>query len=283
MDVAYATFLSAIGEDVSIGRRDMIRSSSDFRLLALVLLADGAEVAGSLLRNLCHRASRSGRLQRALQDLEHGDLVARAGEGTVDERLFRITDQGRRALTGGVDPQGLWSRRWDGQWRLVLFDVPQSKSAMRERLRRTLHRLRFGWLQNSVWISPDPVPELTQRFHREHISVESLVFLTARPSGGETDAELVDGAWDWSRIGRMHSSYLKVARLHPSRRTAMRLPDWLDWLQTERRAWQLVCREDPFLPDALLPGDYAGREVWAAHQRALQAGRHALGRLVARL
>jgi DNA-binding transcriptional regulator PaaX len=39
----------------------------------------------------------------------------------------------------------------------VLFDVPTGQNAQRERLRRCLRDKGFGYLQNSVWISPDPL------------------------------------------------------------------------------------------------------------------------------
>jgi hypothetical protein len=60
-------------------------------------------------------------------------------------------------VLGGRDPEAQWARPWDGQWRLVLFDVPTGQNAQRERLRRYLRDKGFGYLQNSVWISPDPL------------------------------------------------------------------------------------------------------------------------------
>jgi len=44
--------------------------------------------------------------------------------------------------------------KWDGRWRLVMFNVPEKQRDLRDRIRRSLTRLGLGILQPSVWISP---------------------------------------------------------------------------------------------------------------------------------
>ena len=46
------------------------------------------------------------------------------------------------------------SSRWDGQWRLVLFDVIELKKTHREALRGKLKELGFYSFQKSAWIAP---------------------------------------------------------------------------------------------------------------------------------
>lgn len=48
-----------------------------------------------------------------------------------------------------VQPKG-----WDGQWRLLLFDVPTREKSKREALRGKLIELGFTMLQKSVWVHP---------------------------------------------------------------------------------------------------------------------------------
>ena len=40
---------------------------------------------------------------------------------------------------------------------MVVFDLPEAKNKLRVRLRRFLQEQHFGYLQNSVWITPDPL------------------------------------------------------------------------------------------------------------------------------
>ena len=47
--------------------------------------------------------------------------------------------------------------RWDGKWRVVIFDIPESARHYRNRLRRLLKQRGFIQLQASVFISPYPL------------------------------------------------------------------------------------------------------------------------------
>ncbi len=67
---------------------------------------------------------------------------------------------------------------------MVLFDVPQSKASDRARLRRSLADRGFGYLQNSVWITPDPLTEEREALGAGRVDVESLIILEARPCAG---------------------------------------------------------------------------------------------------
>ncbi len=53
------------------------------------------------------------------------------------------------------------SKKWDGKWRLVIFDIAQLKKAYREAFRGKLKELGFYQLQKSVWLHPyDCVSEI---------------------------------------------------------------------------------------------------------------------------
>lgn len=45
-------------------------------------------------------------------------------------------------------------RAWDGKWRMIVFDIPESKKRAREALRNTLNRLGCYRFQDSVFIHP---------------------------------------------------------------------------------------------------------------------------------
>jgi phenylacetic acid degradation operon negative regulatory protein len=253
--------------------------SYDSRLVLLMLAGAGVEATGVMLMDAWRRASRRGRLDRELRKLEGKGLVDRVGGGDLDARVFRLTAAGRQALVDSANPEKQWSRDWDGKWRLVIFDVPQAHTAMRTRLRRKLRELHFGWLQNSVWLTPDRVSRLIRQFGRERGSVESLAFLEGRPVGGETDSELVAGSWDFAKLARLHASYLQVVQLRPARERRSQAQAWTAWLQMEQRAWAEIVRVDPLLPEPLWPGGYAGRVAWNARVEALRAAGEAVVRL----
>ena len=67
-----------------------------------------------------------------------------------------LSEEGRRlALTYDLDKMNISRpRRWDGKWRMILSDIPESKKKSREHLRYHLKRLGFIEFQKSVYLFP---------------------------------------------------------------------------------------------------------------------------------
>lgn len=199
------------------------------------------------------------RLSRKLAQFSRRGWIETTAPAGATDRIVRLTAAGRCQALGGRDPEACWNRTWDGRWRLVLFDVPESKRALRRTMRRSLRTMGFGYLQHSAWISPDPVARLKATIGTAHVDVESLSIMEARPCGGETDAQLVVGAWDLDWVNKGYKGHRKVLDQTPgpgsSRQARLR------WLETEWRAWQTAVHRDPLLPAVLLPSDYQGCEA----------------------
>jgi len=240
-----------------------------------LLLWSAEKLARPTFRNLTESyeswAYRNG-LLRQLATLERRQLLERETSSN-DDRLYRLTAQGRLHALGGRDPEERWARLWDGKWRLVLFDVPLGKNTQRDRLRRFLRDRGFGYLQNSVWITPDPLDQERQILGGEKIDVASLILLEARPCAGESDAEIVIGAWDFERINRLYVRHLKILKERPSDaiRSEAAAKAMLRWAAMERDGWLDAVTKDPLLPDRLLPSDYLGLQAWRLRVEVLRA------------
>ena len=220
-------------------------------------------------------AYRNG-LSRQLVELERRKLIESqdgANRGPdVDPRVFRLTEAGQLHALGGRDPETRWRRGWDGRWRMVLFDLPNAQVTVRNRLRRYLRNQGFGFLQNSVWISPDPMQTEKEILTGSHVNVESLILLEARPCAGESDQEIVFGAWDFPAINRRYELHRKVLRACPARtiRDIATASAVRKWASAERLSWLEAVSIDPLLPAVLLPPDYLGRIVWEQRLKTLR-------------
>ena len=53
--------------------------------------------------------------------------------------------------------------KWDGKWRIILFDVPESKRPIRDYLRNVLKRQGFIEFQRSMWVWPYRLPEFISK------------------------------------------------------------------------------------------------------------------------
>jgi phenylacetic acid degradation operon negative regulatory protein len=215
-------------------------------------------------------AYRNG-LLRQVSSLEKSQLVERRTDA-ANERVYRLTAQGRLVALGGRDPQARWSREWDGRWRLVLFDIPVDRDSHRRRLRRYLHDRGFGCLQGSVWITPDPLEEEKRILVGAKVDVASLLLLDAVPCAGESNAEIVAGAWDFDRINHRYKRLMRVLEERPgdAPRSESAARALLRWASLERETWLDAVSNDPLLPERILPPGYLGQTAWQHRVEALR-------------
>lgn len=124
---------------------------SDFVLLALEKSVDGyisfEDFAYHPYRyqyGISHLKKSS--LSQALKRLREGGLI----EFTSDQQLaFRLTDKGRgKALLANLKTD---DQNWDGNWRLVIFDIPEKRRQARDLFRAKLKQWNFIHFQQSVW------------------------------------------------------------------------------------------------------------------------------------
>ena len=219
-------------------------------------------------------AYRNG-FHRQLATLERQQLLETKQE-SCGERLHRLTETGRSLALGSRDPLARWKRRWDGKWRMVLFDVPQSKASDRARLRHSLADRGFGYLQNSVWITPDRLTGEREALGAGPVDVESLILLEARPCAGESNAEIVTGAWDFDAINQQYERHAQVLERLPQQPIVgeVEARQLHRWFRDERLAWSAALNFDPLLPERLHPADYLGVKAWKRRQEIMvQAGR----------
>ena len=93
----------------------------------------------------------------------------------------RITKEGKRKMSilKLDDEMMLVNTSWDGFWRIVLLDLPESRKNERESLRYLLKKAGFVCLKNSAWISPYPFEHLFINIKKDlGISTEMMIIVT---------------------------------------------------------------------------------------------------------
>lgn len=222
-------------------------------------------------------AYRNGLLRR-IQELERLEYIER-NRSRATARIYRLTEKGRLHALGGHDPELRWNRRWDGKWRVLLFDLPRRDSTARKRLHHALKLEGFGVLQGSVWICPDPLSPALTSLCGGGDDLKTLISLEGLPGAGETKARIVRQAWDFDLIRDRYQAQRELLQALPTApvRTEAQAQRLLEWGEKERAAWQRLMALDPLLPRVLHPPRYPGPSVWKQRTATLA---HA-GRLVA--
>jgi phenylacetic acid degradation operon negative regulatory protein len=187
---------------------------------------------------------------------------------------MRLTEKGRLHALGGRDPETCWATPWDGKWRLVLFDIPEREMNLRTNLRRHLLARRFGYLQNSVWVSPHPLGLENALFKGSEINAERLLTLDAVPGTGEKNSDIARAAWDFKSINKNYAEVIKLLEACPGAQVPKSVkgtPPLRRWLVAVRQAWRSAMALDPLLPRALCPPDYLGEKAWKLRSKKLAA------------
>lgn len=70
--------------------------------------------------------------------------------------IIEITQEGKKKILEYKleEMQIARPEKWDGKWRIVIFDIPEKQKIAREILRQKLSFLGFYRLQKSVWVFP---------------------------------------------------------------------------------------------------------------------------------
>lgn len=66
--------------------------------------------------------------------------------------------------------------RWDGKWRVVVFDIPEDNYLIRDLFRRFLKEGGFKQLQKSVWVTPFAIEDELAVFIKQ-LKIERWVYL----------------------------------------------------------------------------------------------------------
>jgi len=215
-----------------------------------------------------------------LRRMERRKLIQRHGDGP--RATFSITEQGRR-WASLPSPQAEWDRPWDGRWRAITFDVPESRRRDREALWRSFRAHKLGLLQRSVWVWPHELEPLLREIIQAEGIPECFCGLEVSRLFLCTDLELVESAWDWGQITRQHQAYLR----HPQTtvaalKHARDLAGLARIARVEGNAYREAFVFDPLLPRRLWLDHYAGMAVVERHKefrRALANRMKALSRI----
>ncbi len=86
-------------------------------------------------------------------------LVAKGQVKWVEKngkKYLRLTPSGQKIFIFEQAKVSLHNqkKKWDGRWRMIVFDIPERRRALRARLRGVMREIGFVKLQNSVWVYP---------------------------------------------------------------------------------------------------------------------------------
>ena len=91
------------------------------------------------------------------------EIMERSRDRLIESKLLKyedgfikLTEKGQMQLD--LLERKNWTmdkpRKWDGRWRMLIFDIPENRKYLRDKIRTTLVSIGFVRLQDSAWVYP---------------------------------------------------------------------------------------------------------------------------------
>ena len=138
---------------------------------------------------------------------------------------------------------------WNGQWHLVVFDVPERLRRKRDLLRDKLMALNFGMLQKSVWLSPFDYLEIIDKLVDFYKISPYVLSATISKVDNQEDKDLAGRVWPLGKISRSYRKF--IAKYRKAEKTDF----------SAKLFYLSILKQDPQLPRELLPDDWSGEEA----------------------
>jgi DNA-binding transcriptional regulator PaaX len=167
--------------------RKKIRNTQIQRIVLKTLAATGLISVALLAPNALQMIEKLGFLkddkgsnQRKSINLSRKRLIER-GYIKYDGKYLSLTTDGERVLRDleAYDYRIEKPKRWDGKWRMVIFDIKEERRLYRDDLRRILSNIGFLKLQNSVWVYPYDCEDLVNLIKTDFKMGKEVLYIIA--------------------------------------------------------------------------------------------------------
>ncbi len=131
-------------------------------------------------------------ITRSLKGLAESGLIEEIA--TERSSFFRITPGGRQKLRNIKlsTPTSLVDTRWDGFWRMIILDLPETRKSERDSIRYILKKAGFVCMKNSVWISPYPFEHLFMNIKNDLGLHDEIMIIVTQSIDPTTEKSLLE-------------------------------------------------------------------------------------------
>ncbi|MGP4071100.1 phenylacetic acid degradation operon negative regulatory protein PaaX [Piscibacillus sp. B03] len=163
-----------------------------------------------------------GSLIKLLKEFGHNEQAVRAAisrmskQGWVQSEkrgnrsYYSLTEQGQaRMEEASKRIYKSESPKWDGYWRMLVYNIPENKRGLRDELRKELVWSGFGNLSNSCWITPNPLDEQIHRLVDKYDIKDYITYFKSTYEGMSTPQSLVDKCWDLEDVNQKYSDFIR--------------------------------------------------------------------------
>lgn len=127
-----------------------------------------------------------------------------------NETLYSISSHGVNELNQTLDAiKHNGEVTWDKQWRMIVFEIPESKRKLRDNFRVFLKSLGYGMLTSSVWVSPWDREVEIKRFCKRNNLNDNVFHITTIPHADTYQSTVfAHRCWNWQKIDQGYKDFI---------------------------------------------------------------------------
>jgi CRISPR-associated endonuclease Cas2 len=199
-------------------------------------------------RELIRNSLKTGLIEKIEKEGKPYLQLSRKGEIKIKKRLPLLVCQ---------------KQNWDGELRLVVFDIAEVERVKRNWLRDRLKIFGFAMLQKSVWVSPyDFLIDIKEFFEEVGIS-EKVVFLETNKIIIGDIKEFANKLWKLETINENYRAiFEETEQLKKNLQANFKKQELLEIFKQLYQRFIALILKDPFLPKEFLASDWLYEKTW---------------------
>ncbi len=221
-----------------------------------------------------------GSLIRLLSEFGHNDQSVRAAISRMNKQgwvqsdkignksYYSLTNRGQKRIDEAAKRIfKLMPEKWDGQWRIFMYTIPEEIRTVRDELRKELVWSGFGSLSNSCWISANNLEKQVNEIIDKYDISQYVDFFIAKYEGPHDNFRLVEKSWNLEDINSKYqlfiSEYSQKYIIDKNKIQKGQMSDAECFVERTKlvHEYRKFLFVDPGLPEELLPHKWLGNHA----------------------
>jgi len=200
-----------------------------------------------------------------LSQLNQSNADSTDSTDSTDLTSYRLTNVGFSQLCFQFPFFRFLKEEWDGKWRIISYEIPESKREIRDHLRREMQGWGLGPWHRSFWLTPHPVFERLKELVVGKEEEKYIQAFSADHSFGQR-AILIEKVWMIKELDKKYREMFKkwhdiLASDVETNLDSHKNSKIEKFLQVISEYVTLL-REDPGLPKQLIGEQWIGFEAY---------------------